>query len=174
MCLCVRARLCACVPMSLCVRVCLCLPQGLWLGIVSRLEACEPCPIPHALVWLSIPPRIRGRIWPALIGNAAHCTPELYDMCLYRAKRLRKMQSQAAARQAADHRFAVVSSAQSSPLLDPMQQEPFSLSSFSFGHEDTLPVCVCVYPRPTSDCVLPPTSCVYVCLSLSPCAVDRR
>jgi hypothetical protein len=113
------------------------------MELASALEAARPCPIPADLVWESIPPRCRGRIWPILIGNAVRCTPEMFDMCLHRARRLRAMHTHFAGRHRNEtqDKFAVQDLLRQKEHVD-MVQEPFSFPSFSFGHENTLPVCV--------------------------------
>jgi hypothetical protein len=40
-----------------------------------------------------IPPRLRGRVWPFLIGNAMRISPEIFDICVGRARKLRAWHS---------------------------------------------------------------------------------
>ena len=67
--------------------------QDLWRKQLTEWEACSPFTPDFSLRTTGIPPRLRGRTWPFLIGNAMRISPEIFDICVGRARKLRAWQS---------------------------------------------------------------------------------
>jgi hypothetical protein len=67
--------------------------QNMWRALLSSWEACNPVEPSFSFRASGIPPRFRGRAWPFLIGNAMRISPEIFDICIGRARKLRAWQS---------------------------------------------------------------------------------
>lgn len=65
--------------------------QAKWTDALTKWEASLPSDLGPEMWMAGIPPRCRPRVWPVLLGNAAKVTPDVFNLSLARAKRLRRL-----------------------------------------------------------------------------------
>lgn len=63
------------------------LASKIWnVEILNNWESMRTSRKARELWWQGIPPNVRGKVWMLAIGNDLHITPELYEICVCRAK----------------------------------------------------------------------------------------
>jgi hypothetical protein len=94
------------------------------------MEGARPVVLSQELQWNGIPPRCRGRLWPYLIGNDNKVSPELFVMCVARARKLRAW------------------SGASLRPTESWKSDPMVMDAARLGREDTLAVSRCRFRNP--------------------------
>ena len=172
----------------------------MWRALLSQWEACSPVEPEVSIRTAGIPPRFRGRAWPFLIGNAMRISPEIYDICIGRARKLRTWQSvQSGMARMSEYSVGGAGSGLSHSVMteaamgrrrreDSMDSLPdlMTIGTSKLGREDTLSVrcccrvvghhaallpCLCVLHQVVSFTVLCVFSLVILCpIALLACA----